>query len=123
MVAVPEWFEETLARQLVMTPQTWSVLVEHGVDSDTELRLDFTFDAPTEAAAEALVAFLRLETDYEVDVDFERIGDARTWSVVGVTHPTSLTQQILEDWVRWMVAAGAEYGGCRFDGWGASVPD
>lgn len=121
-MGVPGWYEETLARQLAMTPQTWSVLVGHGVDSDTELRLDFAFRAPTEEGAEALVSFLRLETDYEVDVDFERVGDERTWSVIGLTHPTALDQTILEDWVRWMIAAGAAYGECRFDGWGASVP-
>ncbi|MDO9352954.1 MAG: ribonuclease E inhibitor RraB [Solirubrobacteraceae bacterium] len=121
-MAVPGWFEETVARQAAMTPQTWAVLQEHGVDSDTELKLDFFYDAPTEERATELVAFLRLETDYEVDVDFAQSAERRTWSVVGTTHPTAVTKEILQEWVRWMIAAGAEYGECRFDGWGASLP-
>jgi hypothetical protein len=106
-----------------MTPQTWAVLQEHGVDSDTELKLDFFFDAPSESAATELVAYLRLETDYEVDVDFAGVPDERTWSVVGTTHTTTFTKEILIDWVRWMIAIGAEYGTCKFDGWGASLPE
>lgn len=120
---IPDWYEATVTRQLAMAPQTWSVLTEHGIDSDTPLRLDFAFHAPDEASAEALVAFLRLETDYDVDTDFDKTGppELRTWTVVGVTHPATFTRPVLEDWVRWMVAAGVEYGACRFDGWGASV--
>lgn len=122
---VPDWYEEIVARQLAMVPQTWSALQAHGVTKATELQLDFTFIAPGEVAADALVAFLRLETDYEVDADFDGRGapETRAWSVVGSTHPTAVSQQILQDWVRWMVAAGVQYGGCRFDGFGASVPD
>lgn len=107
-----------------MAPQTWAVLVEHGVDSDVELELDFSFAAPDERAAEELVAYLRLETDYDVDVDFERVGgEVRDWAVVGSTHPTTFTEQIVVDWVRWMISVGAEYGGCQFEGWGAGVSD
>ncbi|MDQ8043390.1 MAG: ribonuclease E inhibitor RraB [Solirubrobacteraceae bacterium] len=122
-MAVPDWFEETLARQLAMTPQTWAALQSHGVDESTPLRLDFLFRAPAEQAAEELAAFLKLETDYAIEVDFERDADGEPvdWSVAGSTDPTAVSQAILEDWVRWLVAAGASYGPCVFDGWGAAV--
>lgn len=41
--------------------------------------------------------------------------------MVGQSQPTELSLDILEDWTVWMVAAGAKYGACRFDGYGALV--
>ena len=40
------------------------------------------------------------------------------WEVTGTTQPTKVSLEILDEWVAWMVAAGFEHGGCRFDGWG-----
>lgn len=121
-MATPHWYSATLAQQLAMTPQTWAALRGHGIDEGAPIVLDFTFDAPCEEAADELVAFLRLETDYEVDADHGPIDStgATRWSVVGSSHPTAVSESILTAWVEWMVAAGAEYGACRFDGWGAS---
>jgi hypothetical protein len=58
-----------LAKQLVMTRQSWEALQEHGVTEDTDLRLDFLYYAPNEQAARALAAFLDGETDYDVMVE------------------------------------------------------
>ena len=110
--------EATLRQQLAMNRETWKKLQEHGVDETTELRLDFFYDGPGEAEANELAAFLRAETDYEVAVDPEE-----GWAVNGTTRATTISLEILDDWVRWMVAAGAEHGGCEFDGWGAQVPE
>jgi hypothetical protein len=46
----------------------------------------------------------------------------KQWSVTGSTQPTPVSLDILHRWVGWMVAAGAENGGCDFDGWGAEAP-
>lgn len=120
----PAWFDETLTRQLAMNPRTWAALQEHGVDEATELRLDFFYAAPDEAAAASLAAFLRDETDYDVTVDAVKKGmlSRKQWSVGGSTQPTRLSAEILDQWVEWMVAAGAQAGECVFDGWGAQVP-
>ena len=120
-MATPDWYPATLAQQLSMTPQTWAALQSHGIEEHSLLVLDFAFHAPTEQAADQLVAYLRLETDYEVDADHGPIEneDVVRWSVVGTTHPTAVSGQILTAWVEWMVAVGAQYGACRFDGWGA----
>jgi hypothetical protein len=107
-----EWTPaEVVAQQQAMNAQTWATLQQHEVTEATELRLDFAYDAPSGAAAEQLAEFLRAETDYDVNAD--------KGSVTG-TQLTTLSPTILHD-VKWMVLAGYENGGCKFDGWGAAV--
>lgn len=124
MTGTPRWDETVLREQLAMTAQTWATLQEHGVDESTELELDFFYIAPGQSEAETLSAFLRRETDYFVVVDKarKRMLSRKAWYVMGRTEPAAVTLEILDEWVRWMVAAGAEHGGCEFDGWGAAVP-
>ena len=112
-----------LAKQLAMNRQSWSALQQHGATEDTDLRLDFFYNAPNERAARALAAYLNGETDYEV-----RVGSAgggllkkKAWVVTGTTRDTKVSQEILDQWVEWMVLAGFE-NRCEFDGWGAPVP-
>jgi hypothetical protein len=106
-----------------MNEQTWQVLQENGVSEETPLALDFSYAAPGRSAAEQLRDFLTEETDYAVSVQPQKKGLlSKTWSVQGTTRPTPVSLDILNDWVRWMVAAGAEKGGCIFDGWGALAP-
>ena len=110
-----EWSsEDVIAKQQAMNTQTWAVLRERGVTEASELHLDFAYDAPSLAAAEQLAAFLRAETDYDVNAD--------AGSVTGTTRSTTLSQTILDEWVEWMVLAGYENGRCKFDGWGTALP-
>ena len=44
----------------------------------------------------------------------------KEWTVQGSTQPTTISPEILDQWVDWMVSAGFERG-CEFDGWGAQV--
>jgi Regulator of ribonuclease activity B len=106
--------EGVLAKQLAMNEQTWTALQEHGVTTETELRLDFFYVAPSRKSAERLAGFLRTETDYDVR--------SRHDSVTGTTQPRTVDLDVLNQWVEWMVGAGAEHGRCEFDGWGAEVP-
>jgi hypothetical protein len=124
MTETPAWAQEVLQRQLAMNPQTWAGLQEHGVDESTKLRLDFFYVAPGQTGAEALGEYLRRETDYDVDVHSIKKGmlSKKQWSVTGSTQSTTVSLDILNQWVGWMVAAGAENGGCEFDGWGAEAP-
>ena len=111
-----------LAAQLAMNEQTWQALQAHGAGGDSELRLDFFYDAPNHAQADALAAFIQRETDYDVSVNSSGGGLLRKkdLAVTGTTQPTRVSQDILDQWVTWMVAAGFEYG-CEFDGWGAQM--
>jgi hypothetical protein len=114
-------YETLLAKQLVMNQQTWVALQKHSVTEDTELRLDFSYNAPNRESAEILRAFLVQETDYEVRVESEGSFLRKNWRLEGSTQPTSISPQILDQWVTWMVIAGKDKGGCDFDGWGTSV--
>ncbi|MDX6690994.1 MAG: Regulator of ribonuclease [Solirubrobacteraceae bacterium] len=118
-----EWFEQILDLQLEKNPEALAELRAGGPDEDAPLRLEFFFAAPGEPEARSLAAFLREETDYAVDAFARREGmDEHTpWLVVGMTQPTPLSLDLLNEWTEWMVAAGAEKGPCAFDGWEAEV--
>ena len=124
MSETPAWVHDTLRRQLAMNPQTWAALQEHGVDESSELRLEFFYAAPGEAAARGLGAYLEEETDYDASVKAAKARrlSKRQWTVTGTTQPTAVSLDILNGWVQWMVVAGAEHGACDFDGWGAQTP-
>ncbi len=109
-----EWSpDEVLTQQLAMNKATWAELQRNGVTEETQLSLDFFYEAPDNESAEALTQFLRDETDYDVRHDNS--------SVSGSTQDTTVSQEILDEWVTWMVLAGHEKGRCKFDGWGAAV--
>ena len=110
-----EWRpEDVVARQQAMNRETWAALEENGVGPRTELRLDFFYVAPGRDEANALAQFLRAETDYDVRTDSK--------SVSGSPQPTTVSPDVLDGWVEWMVLAGYEHGRCEFDGWGAELP-
>jgi hypothetical protein len=96
-----------------MNEQTWAALQGLGLTAESEVRLDFFYEAPSRGAADELAAFLRQETDYDVSATDE--------SVAGRTQPTTVDLAKLNQWVEWMLAAGAEKGRCKFDGWGTQV--
>jgi hypothetical protein len=127
-----EWYEQLLELQLRRNRDIWAGLQERGVAADTALRLGFIYVAPAQPEAQALVDFLREETDYDVDVrarrDVDEDADTDTdpddedpWFVIGTTQPTPVTLELLDDWVEWMIAAGAVGGPCAFDGWAAQL--
>ena len=103
-----------------MNEATWSTLAKHGVTEATELRLDFAYAAPNRASAESLEAVLKDQTDYDVRVESSGSLIRKAWSVVGSTQPTRVSQEILDQWVDWMVTAGLHQN-CEFDEWGTQV--
>ena len=113
-------YENILARQLVMNRETWAALQRHGLTEQSNVRLDFTYRAPTKEAARSLEALLRDQTDYSVSVESQGMLFRKTWAVGGATRETAISPEILDEWVTWMVTAGKE-AGCDFDGWGTSV--
>ena len=116
-------FNKILVKQVAMVEDTWDALQRAGVTGDTQLRLDCLYYAPGESEAHELAEFLGHETDYDVRVESDAGGFLKkaTSKVASTTQPTRVSLDILEEWVRWMVAAGAQYD-CEFDGWGAKVP-
>lgn len=116
--------DAVLRKQLTMNPATWQAMTDRGVTEETSLRLDFAYAAPGQDAADRLTAFLQGETDYTVQASSEKKGalSRRVWFVVGTTSATTLSLDVLNQWVKWMVLAGHENGQCEFDGWGAQLP-
>lgn len=115
-----EEYRQCLATQLAMNRMTWEVLQGHGVTEQTQVRLDFAYDAPNKKKAETLAAFLHEETDYDVSAKSYGSILRREWTVEGTTQNTIISPEILDQWVTWMVTAGKEHS-CIFDGWGTPV--
>jgi hypothetical protein len=123
-----EWYEQLLEEQLSRNRDIWARLREHGLGDEAPLRLGFVYVCAGEAAAQRVVAFLREETDYEVQAR-PRPGDAQPdaqpaatdWVVIGTTQPAPVSLDVLDDWCEWMIAAGATEGPCAFDGWAAQL--
>jgi hypothetical protein len=120
MTEEAEWYEQLLELQLRENSAIWAGFEEHGLH-EAELRLGFIYLAPGEAEAQRLARFLREQTDYTVEARSQRQRRLAkpTWLVVGATEPTAVTLELLNEWVGWMVAAGAAEGPCAFDGWAA----
>ncbi|MEA2154637.1 MAG: hypothetical protein QOE11_777 [Solirubrobacteraceae bacterium] len=121
--AAGERFWQLLAQQLEMNPRTWAALEEHGVGPQTLLVIEFSFTAPGRRQARDLLKALRARTNFTADVMGEGKPLKRHWRVVGHTEPSTASVEMLNDWVTFMVALGAKNGECRFDGWGAKVPE
>jgi len=113
-------YEEILAKQLAMNRETWAALQKHGITEQSQLRLDFSYNAPSRDAAETMRALIQNQTDYEVRVESDGSFLRRKWRVEGTTQKTAISLKILDQWVTWMVTAGKERA-CDFDGWGTSV--
>jgi hypothetical protein len=122
MIDEPEWYERILDLQLRENPGIWARFQEHGMDT-SEWRLGFVYMAPGEDEAHELAGFLGEQTDYEVEVRSQRARRLAKpqWLVLGATRPTAVSLELLNEWVEWMVAAGAAHGPCAFDGWAAQV--
>ena len=120
-----EWYEQLLELQLRANPAVWKNLERLGVTDQTELRLAFIYLAPGKDEAERLIAFLREETDYEVQLRERPMGffEKPKLLVLGATQPTPVSLETINAWVEWMVAAGAAEGPCAFDGWTSELPD
>ena len=117
------WFEQLLDLQLKANPLIWETLKARGMTPASELRLAFLYVAPGQSEAEQLEAFLRDETDYEVKAHSQRESRfaQRDWFVAGTTQPAVVTLETVNEWVEWMIAAGASNGPCAFDGWAGQL--
>ncbi len=114
-------FDKLLSNQRLMTVETWNQLQSHGVTKDTKLALEFFYYAPDKDSAEKCMHHL-LAYEYTVQIKPEKKDTPEgIWLVTGNTQATEMTEDILLQWVDYMVAAGWKYG-CVFDGWGAEIP-
>lgn len=113
--AAPSWeLDEVIARELAQNAQTWEALERLGVAEGSPLEVEFCYESAGPAADGKLAAFLRGEGGCTVEVEAD--------GVTGEARLPEATRELLDEWVRKMVVAGYEHGGCMFDGWTATVP-
>lgn len=113
---VQQAYTRQLDAQFAELPAAWEKLQQEGVTPETQLELGFSYAAPTEAVARDLSEMLQRKHGYEVEVEKQK--KTELWLVLGKTVETSLTLDILQRWLAYMVQAGAERG-CLFGGWRA----
>ena len=110
-------YEHNFKHQLEVLDVTWEQFVANGVNDDSELILDIMYLAPNKEAATSLSNALE---DYQTETKSEGLFKKK-WFVEGATHPTSISKEILVQWLGFMISKGWEYD-CEFDGFGASMP-
>jgi len=113
-------YEEILAKQIAMNRSTWDSLQKHGITEESQVELEFSYNAPSQKSADGMCALIKEQTDYDARTVSSGLFFNRKWRVEGHTQQTAVSAAILDQWVTWMVAAGRERG-CDFDGWGTSV--
>jgi hypothetical protein len=112
-------YQRLLAKQLARNEEVWPALLALGISDTVPLQVDFHYFASSETRAQELILFLRAETDYYVELrsDFSTEGQ---WLIAGRTQKTTVSKEVLDHWVKGMVATGFAHD-CVFDGWGVSV--
>ena len=109
---------DILSQQVAFNRQTYAALQQAGLTADTLVTLDFTYVAPDRKAASALGSFLENNDCLNVKVAASSNGH---FEVTGHSQPTTITADLLDKWVTWMVVQGVARE-CEFDGWGTLVP-
>lgn len=100
-----------------MNELTWNKLIESGLTEQSQIRIDFFYASETKESAHDLERFLTEQTDYETSVDS---ANGTEWIITGKTQATTISFEILNQWVEWMIIAGAQFN-CIFDGWGVEL--
>ncbi len=109
-------YEENLDHQLRMLDVTWSKFLENGLTDDKEITLEFLYVAPNKKAAKNLNEALEYYDSFVRSEGFIK----KRWLVSGQSYPTTVTKDILAQWLDYMIALGWDHE-CEFDGFGASI--
>ena len=104
-----------------MNEATLDRLREVGLRDDSVVQLDFFFFAPDVKSARSLKAHLERNECLDVEVIKQGWFLWRSFAVEGKSHPTTLSIELLSEWVTWMTVQGVVHN-CEFDGWGTEVP-
>jgi hypothetical protein len=110
--ARPRHPDEVIGLELAQNRQTWAALRRLGVREGTVLPLHFCFESGGPEADRKLASFLQAG-GYRVVLGSDVLD--------GWTPPMVLGLEAIDDWVRTMLYAGYQHGGCAFAGWTATV--
>jgi hypothetical protein len=109
-----EAFQQSLAKQLRMTPLTLERLAELSVGTEDQFKLEYSFHTDSPRKASALAGHLE-EFGCQVE-QYRSAGDERLSVITGRTAPMTMSHVILQTWTERMCRLGFEHD-CRFDGW------
>ena len=104
--------DEAIGREVAQNRRTWAALERLGVRVGAELPLHFYFETAGAEADNALAEHLR-SAGYTITVEKD--------GIAGTTPAMPLAPEAIDDWVRGLLYAGYQYGGCAFAGWTATV--
>ena len=108
-------FQENLAAQRTMTPQTVQQLRKAGVGPERMLKVEYFFYSNTLAKAEELAKDLKA-LGYTADARDGANVDG-TFLATGMTPPLSMSDSAMIEWTERMCTIGFQHD-CDFDGWG-----
>jgi len=112
-----EDYEQLLEEQKELTSRLLNQLGEHGVTTNTKLRLEyfyFTNQADKAIALKSALTKLGYSSEYS-----SLEGETNFFYVTGWTSPIRMSEQNAQDWVVSMCEIGKKHD-ARFDGWGTN---
>ncbi len=111
-------FQSNLSRQMAMSPLTVAQLREHGVTTESELKLEYFFHTNSSMKAQALASALRT-MNYSAKLGPSAGGESVLATVTGWTKPILMEAENVVNWTIEMTRLGYEHD-CEFDGWGTN---
>ena len=113
-----EAFQQTLAKQLRMSPITLERLAELSVGTEDQFKLEYFFHTDSTRKASALTGDLE---ELGCQAEQQRsAADERLSIITGWTPPLTMSHTILQVWTERMCRLGFERD-CKFDGWGTTT--
>lgn len=110
-------FQDNLARQVKMTPETMAKLREYRVAENDELKLEVFFYTDGEQKARLLTRELQV-LGYDVQAG-QSTDDPQVFFVTGWTTPIRMSDSAVVAWIESMCRTGHKHD-CEFDGWGTN---
>lgn len=113
----PQSFEQNLARQTSLSPQTLTQLLQYGVNSDSALKLEYFFYTDDQNNATALTSELEA-LGYSAESGLSS-GNEKLFLVTGWSTPITMSESNVVSWTEQMVRLGYKHD-AEFDGWGTT---
>ncbi len=109
-----EEFENNLALQLEMTPQTLIQLRKINITEKDELKLEYFFYTDNEENANNLSNEFK-KINYKSEVVF----DNEEYLITGWSIKMKMSNEVVLEWTKQMCEIGYKFD-CEFDGWGTT---
>jgi len=110
-------FKEIMTKQTAMAPEALNQLNRLGVNSYTQLKIEYFFYTNTIDKASALAEVME-KKGYSVEYKPSAY-DSKTYVITGWTNKMSMEKTNVIKWSRLMCQIGYDYD-CEFDGWGTA---